>query len=421
MILEQFQAWARTAPASGRADGIRVLVKATLYSDLGVVRRDAIRVLTEFLDDPSPIVRTALAEALAGAPHAPHHLILALADDQAEIAAIVLSRSSVLSDAELIDCAGSTGAAAQAAIAARRDLSEDVASALADVAAPSALAVLAGNRAAVLPDAAIRRMVERCGDHGELREALLTRPDLPPDVRVGLVAAATRALAAFVTGRNWMAEDRMGRVAVEARDRAVVTIAADGSAARRIELVAHLRGTGQLTMGLAFRAILSGRLDLFQAVLCELTGMPPARVDGLVRHCGSSGFAALYRHAGLPDDLLPAFRAALRAAHDTQGSGSALSLAAVERVLASCETINGGELDRLLVMLRRFEAEAARDEARLDAATRDAATEALLLADNDALPGHLPAQRSAWRPVGRYQAPRYTIDLAAIEAQLCAA
>jgi uncharacterized protein (DUF2336 family) len=429
MILNQFREWARTAGPAARADGASALARAYLYSKLPSDQRTAaVDVLTGLLDDPSPLVRLALAEAFASAIDAPHHIVLALADDQPAIAAIVLSRSPVLCDAELIDCAAVADAAAQSAIAGRASLSAPVGAALAEIAAPEALAVLAANRAAPLPDFSIRRMVERHGDHAGLREALLARSDLPPCVRLDLVAATTRALAVFVTGCNWLSDDRMKRVAREEKDKAAMVIAETSGP---IALIAHLRQAGQLSVGFTFRTILSGKLELFRATLSELSGMPMPRVDGLIVHCESTGFAALYRKAGLPLDLLPAFRIAIRAARDedwTQARGGRLSRRVIERVLTGCDAINSGELDKLLVLLRRFETEAARADARrsnavpLTLKTSVAPTAApLLLTDLDASDYSPPATHGRARVPPRREPVLFTIDMAAIEAELCAA
>lgn len=429
MILNQFQTWVRTAPPSGRADGVSALARAYLYSNIDEGQRiDIVRVLTGFLDDPSPKVRRALAEALASAAEAPHHLVLALADDCAAVSSIVLARSPVLSDAELIDCAATAEPAAQVAIASRPGLSAPVGAALAEIAAPEALVVLARNRDAALPSFAFTRMVERHGVSAELRQALLARSDLPAGVRVDLVAATANALAAFVTERNWLSAARMKRVALEAGDKAAVTIASGQGDSRR-DLVAHLRGNGRLTPGFAFRAILSGKIELFKAILVELTGMPAFRVDGLTRQCDSTGFAALYRKSGLPLELLPAFRLALGAAREadwTKAQGASLSRAAIERVLTACAAINSGELDKLMVLLRRLESEAARDEARLapmleaPVAPPLTLSEPLLLTDLDALDDGMLQERSRLGPARR-DARLVTVDLAAIEAELCAA
>ncbi|MDA4630909.1 hypothetical protein NZA98_07240, partial [Escherichia coli] len=54
--------------------------------------------LTLLLDDPSPKVRLTLAEAFSTSAHAPAHIVAGLARDQAEIAAYMLARSTVLTD-----------------------------------------------------------------------------------------------------------------------------------------------------------------------------------------------------------------------------------------------------------------------------------------------------------------------------------
>jgi uncharacterized protein (DUF2336 family) len=372
MIVRKFMQWVQTASASQRADGASALARAYLYAEFdNQQRQEAEQALTSLLDDASPLVRRALAESFASAAEAPHHIILALADDQSDISAIVLGRSPLLSDSELIDCAAIGDAFAQSAIALRPRLSAPVAAAIAEVGGREALISLAINPGADLPDFSMHRMIERFGDDGEMREALLSRPYLPAALRSDLVAATSKALFAFVTNCNWMPMERAERAAREAREKANVIIAVSIESEENgpQKLVTHLRASGQLTAGLVLRALLSGNMSLFEAALCELSGLPMGRVRGLVADSMSAGFAALYRRAGLPEKLLLAFRAALDAlrvcGHDYPGSAR-LSRQMVERVLTACETPNGAVADKLFAVLRRFEAEAAREEARLD-------------------------------------------------------
>ena len=445
MIINQFRIWAKTASATRRADGASALARAYLHSRFDdAQRREVLVVLAGFLDDRSPLVRYALAEAFACAPNAPPPIVLALADDQSSIASIVLALSPVLTDGQLIDCAATSDDLAQSAIASRPGLSASVAAALCEIAGAAALVVLADNETATIRDFSIRRMIERHGDCAALREALLGRPDLPAAARLDLVAATMRALSAFVTERNWMSDERVARVAREAKDKAVIVIAAtDRGWHGALDLVAHLRKSGDLTVGFAFRAILSGRSDLFKATLSELSGATMARVDGLTEQSDSGGFAAIYRKAGLPLDLLPAFRIALRAtraADWTMASVAGLSRQVVERVLAACDTINVGDLDKLLVLLRRFEVEAAREEARhmpaagarraagavLNGAlsgevSGDPNAEPLLLTERDAADDLALQRHERRRVTARCQPRSLTIDMAALEAELCAA
>ncbi len=398
MIVRNFMQWAQNASAALRAEGAGALARAYLYSDLdGPVRREAELALTTLLDDPSPLVRRALAESFAAAPDAPRAVVAALANDQSEVAAPVLSRSPLLSEAQLIDCAAVGDAFAQTAIALRAHVPADLAGALAEIGAREAAIALAVNPGAELPEVVMRRMIERFGDHGELREALLARPSLPLAIRSQLVDATASALTAFVVDCAWLSPERGKRVAQEACDRAHVLIGVGADAYEMSDFVGYLRGAGRLTTSLLLRALLCGSRAFFAAALTELSGHRAERVAGHVQDHRGAGFAALYAKAGMPPRLLPAFRAALdAAAHyaDTHRAGR-LSLAMTRRVLAACEAANGGELDRLIALLRRFEVEAALDEAR--------AARPLLAAALD--PPRLPPP----------------IDINALEAEICVA
>src|SRR5205085_2622160 len=134
-------------------------------------------------------------------------------------------------------------------------------------------------------------------------------------------------------------------------------------------LVGHLRATGQLTAGLILRALLSGNLDLFDHALVELSGLPEARVAALIYDRGGASLDALLTRAGLPETTFPAFRAALEVANEfgyagTIGDAARLRRRMVERVLTRCETAPE-VAEPLLILLRRFATESAREEARL--------------------------------------------------------
>jgi len=272
----------------------------------------------------------------------------------------------VLSDAELIDHAALGDAVVQTAIASRARLSAPLAAALAEVGERQALVALAANLEADLPDFSLRRMLERMGGDGELRQALLARPTLSVALRHDLVAATAKALAAFVTQKQWLSPARAERVTREASERAVVSMSAEAGMAGARQLVTHLRRTGALTAGLMLRALLSGNLAFFEASLADLTQLPPVRVAGLVREFGGAGFAALYRKADLPIELLPVVRAALAADRELAisrepGAGTRLSREMIDKVM---EKALGAQTHRLAALLRRYEAEAAREAAR---------------------------------------------------------
>jgi uncharacterized protein (DUF2336 family) len=372
MIVRQFIHWVRTATAGARADATHALARAYLYSDLTPDDYAAAEgALVMLLDDPSPIVRGALAAALADSPDAPPAVILALAADQSDVATAVLARSPLLLDADLVDFVGGGNAATQAAIARRTSLPCAVAAAIAEVGSAEACLIMLENGDAVLPAFSLDRIVERHGHLAPIREALLARDDLPAPTRQAIVVKLSATLALFVSAQQWLGQERAQRVAREACEKATVALAADTPLPDVRPLVSHLRASGQLTAGLVLRALLSGNIELFEETIAELAEMPLERVSGIVHDRSSKGLRALLERARLPASTFPAMRAALEAAHEIGyasdiGGAARLKRRIVERVLTCCETQErDADTDGLLILLRRFALEAAREEARL--------------------------------------------------------
>jgi uncharacterized protein (DUF2336 family) len=370
MIVRQFISWIRTAPAGERAEATRALARAWLISDLSEDDRLASEgALLMLLDDPSPLVRQAMAEVFARSTEAPAAIVQALSLDQPSIALPVLEHSPLLIDADLVDIVATGNNDMQCAIARRIDLPASVCAAIAEVGSPAAALELIENPRAELPPFSWDRIVERHGHLAAIREAMLMLEDLPAATRLALVAKLSDTLAQFVVARNWLSEERAGRIASEARERSTVNIAARSDREDMRGLVAHLRATGQLTAGLILRALLSGNLELFDASLAELSGLPPARVSALLHDRGGASLQALLIRSGLPESTFAAFRVALEACHET-GYVDSLDRSAhlrhrmVERVLTHCET-DRQAAEPLLILLRRFATESAREEARI--------------------------------------------------------
>jgi uncharacterized protein (DUF2336 family) len=370
MIVRQFLQWLRTASASERAEATSALARAYLYSNLTRDDRAAAEgALIMLLDDPSPLVRAALATALAPSDRAPPAVILALAADQPEIARSVFERSPLLVDADLVDAVATGRPQTQLAIARRASLPPAVAAAIAEVGSPEACLVLIENIRAEIAPFSLDRIVARFGHLAAIREGLLDRDDLPASTHQALVAKLSETLAGFVTGRAWLEGDRAQRIAKEACEKATVSLAAVSRDSEILPLIRHLRESGQLNTGLILRALLSGNIEMFKQALAELSGLSLARVSGLVHDAGSAGFRALFDKAGLPAAIYPAFHEAINCMREGgfvagPDGASRLKRRMVERVLTRCADGAAVDIAPLMTLLRRFAAEAAREEAR---------------------------------------------------------
>ncbi len=371
MIVRQFLQWVRNAPPGERAEATSALARAYLHSDLSADDLAAAEgAMIMLLDDPSPLVRLALAEVFASSQKAPLVVVHALAADQPDIAVPVLSRSPLLLEDELVDLIATGQAATQIAIAGRPLLSRPLAAAISEVGCAEACLALLDNEEADIATFSIDRIVERFGHLSAIRESLVERHDLPMATRQALLSKLSQTLAGFVASRQWLGTEHAEYAAREACEKATLALAAETPYEEVAELMHHLRQSGQLTAGMILRALLCGNIVLFEEALVELSGVPLDRVTSYIHDKSISGFHALYCKAGLPDAAYPAFREAIAAMRDgilfgEQGGVARLKRRMVERVLERCSQEREPETASLLALLRRFAVEAAREEARM--------------------------------------------------------
>ena len=289
MIVRQFISWIRTAPAGERAEATRALARAWLISDLSEDDRIAAEgALLMLLDDPSPLVRQAMAEVFSRSSDAPAAIVQALSLDQPSIALPVLEYSPLLIDADLVDIVATGNCDMQCAIARRRVVPASVCAAIAEVGSAAAALELIENAYAELAPFSWDRIVERHGHLAAIRESMLVLEDLPAATRAALVAKLSETLAQFVVARNWLSADRAGRITAEACERSAINIAA-GSRALMSVPAGSTTESGRKQPWLAMRSAATRyfnarRAALLPAAVREAPNQPASRHLPAGRH-----------------------------------------------------------------------------------------------------------------------------------------
>lgn len=255
------------------------------------------------LDDPSPRVRLALAEAIAWSPDAPRNLILSLAEDQPEVACHAVTCSPLLSDADLVDLAARGNGATRMLIAARAHVTRPVSAALAEVGDEEELLCLLENDGAVISSLSLKRIAERLGDCCDIRNLLLDRSDLPADARQLLTQHVSNALVGLPLAQAAIGLQRLQRISREATEAAIVSIAGDIAPREIPDLVQHLRLNGRLTSSFLMHALCAGKVDFFAGAIVDLTACSERRVRSILATGRMHAVRALYESAGLPRDI----------------------------------------------------------------------------------------------------------------------
>lgn len=302
MVIEHLLKWVRTARVSERAAAAGALARTFNDRSLAFEDRCAVEAaLTFLLDDPSSKVRAAIAEALSMSRHAPVQIVAALAADQPDVASMIIGRSPLLTDADLIERVADGNPAIQVLVASRARLSLPVSAAIAEVAEAKACTALMRNSGAEIATLSFRRIVERHGDDAALRQAMLARPDLPPECRHMLLLRVGAALKASPLLLRLVGAARAERITRDACVKASLTLVDATHAGEHGALAEHLRLSGELTAGFVIRAVAHGKIDFFGAALIALTGQSESRVRALLANGGDVAVSALMRAAGLAE------------------------------------------------------------------------------------------------------------------------
>ncbi|MGE0499720.1 MAG: DUF2336 domain-containing protein [Rhizobiaceae bacterium] len=311
MVVNHFLKWVSTARVAERAAAASALARAYVGRELDFEDRCAAEAaLTLLLDDPSAKVRLALAETLSLSWHAPAQIVNALASDQPEIAAVILSRSPLMSEADLIDRVATGSPSVQKTIAGRPQVSMPLAAAVAEVGSADACIALASNGSAQVATLSFLRIIERHGHVAAVREALLSHPRLPSEGRHQLLVKVGEALRGAPLVVALIGADRAARLARDACVTASVTLIENTGAAEHAALVEHLRLAGELTPGFIVRTVAHGKIDFFAAVLVSLTGQARERVTAMLANGRATALSAMFRKAGLaPSTHAPLVRA----------------------------------------------------------------------------------------------------------------
>lgn len=362
MIVQAFLRWAETARTGDRARAARALASAFIQSDLGPEEhRAALMAMTYLLDDPSPKVRLALAEALASSNEAPRAIIMSLAEDQPEIACTVIACSPVLRDADLVELAGRGSSLTRSLVAARPALGYSAAAAVAEVGDGSEIVLLLENETASISRISLRRMAERFGHLADVRHLLLERGNLPAVARHMLVAHVAAALAGSDLVTRTIGAKRIDVVTRESGDEAVVAIAGSIAQDEIPVLVEHLRTSGRLTPALLIHALCSGKVDFFASAIVSLVNLEERRVRAILATGRVHAVRALFEAAGIGRDIVAVFveavflwrRAAAGSGIDTcyftlleQFEGSRGDGGAIGQLLDMVDLLHRGEMRR---------------------------------------------------------------------------
>lgn len=139
-------------------------------------------ILRQLIHEVELSVRQDVAKRLSERDDAPRKLVLALANDDIEVAHPLLLNNTVLHDVDLIEIIKHCTQAHQLAVSMRKKISEDVSDALVETGDTSVITRLLENEGAAISSASMEYIVAESKRVDTFPNLLINRKDLPPDM-----------------------------------------------------------------------------------------------------------------------------------------------------------------------------------------------------------------------------------------------
>ncbi|MES2984458.1 MAG: DUF2336 domain-containing protein [Pseudomonadota bacterium] len=273
------------------------------------------------LKDTEMKVRLLMAEALKANMQAPHDLVLALANDCAEVATLVLEHSSVLSEDDLVLIVRATREHPKLrAIARRESISKQLSHELIEKRDHDITRELLANKGASIADTSMDVILEEFAKDNSVLEELVLRGGLPYAFAERLFAQVSDTLKKQLTRKYRMGNHVVEEVTTNARETAVLQFISPWMSQRDINhLVDDMHRNRRLSDSVVIRSLCIGDLRFFETAIAKRVGIPTSNARILVIDPGPLGFKALYESSGLPASFYEAIHTMLRfALEETQ-------------------------------------------------------------------------------------------------------
>lgn len=229
-------------------------------------------VLSDLAADMEAAVRRELSARFAVRADAPRALIRRLANDQADIASVVLRVSSVLTEEDLLGVVSAQGQEHLRAVSERSSVSEAVSDVIVERGDDETLGFLLRNDGARLSRSASEAAVERAKVNPALHAATVQRSSLPPDLLNEMYFVVEARLRQHILEQNAGMDPALLESALAAGRARVAT--SDGALpadyASSLDYVEELRAAGQLSPQMLARFLRSGSRTPFLIALSQL-------------------------------------------------------------------------------------------------------------------------------------------------------
>ena len=275
-------------------------------------------ILQTVIGDIESSVRQAVAGRLALMDDVPRELVSQLANDEANIAFPILSKSGLLRDNDLVEIIKLRTEEHMLAITMRRNVSETVTQALVDAGHEPVIISLLKNANAKISETTMEYLVEQSQRVDSFQEPILNRDDLNPQLAKRMFLWVSAALRQHI-----ISEFDLDKSTVDELLEQVTSEEISGKPLpekKKVDQLADvLKDEGLVTVDMLLTALNEGEVPLFIALFSKVTKLREHLVQRLLFEQGGEGLAITCKAIGMsPDEFARLFELSKVAKADTQ-------------------------------------------------------------------------------------------------------
>lgn len=252
--------------------------------------------------------KIAMVKKLSASDWAPHSAIRHFAFDDIKVACIVIAKSQLLNEQDMIALAQTGSSDHRRLLASRPNLCLSVSDVLAKPAEAVILRALANNDTAQISETTLNICLTVAKDHLKLREALARRHDLSTDYATQLCIMLPETWREELYRRFGLDKDRVEGLAVKAA-LAATPANVDNDAAKTVDAAAD---ADKLTGQFALSALKAGKEAVFDHAMARLCGLSPAQWRVALAMGGVRAAAMACQASGLDRTAYPVIHRALQ-------------------------------------------------------------------------------------------------------------
>ena len=277
-------------------------------------------ILRQLVREVEISVRKDLAQRLADRGDAPRELVVALANNEIEVAHPILVHNTVLHDVDLIEIVRHRTQAHQLAVAMRKNITEDVSQALVDTGDTNVITTLLENGDAALSNSLMEYLVAESKRVDTFQNPLVNRRDLPPELARKMywwVSAAARQHIVDNFSVDPAAIDDTIEGAVRDRIEDATMVAETPTEAEKV--VHQIAGRGGLTEKFILGTLRDGEIALFEASFARAVDLRLKTARRLLYEPGGEALAMACRAVGFSAKTFATIFQSTRAANTANG------------------------------------------------------------------------------------------------------